>query len=84
MLYVLPEGLICLTFYFDRILKLTEKIKEEYPGLPYTQIVYILSYLLYCFVYVWYFDICMYFFPEPFEIKLEIPFVPKYFSVYVF
>lgn len=52
MLYVLPEGLICLTFYFDRILKLTEKIKEEYPGLPYTQIVYILSYLLYRFVYV--------------------------------
>lgn len=32
-----------LSFYFDRILKLPEKIKEEYLGLPCTQIVHILA-----------------------------------------
>lgn len=51
-----------LSFYFDRILKLPEKIKEEYLGLPCTQIVHILPYLLYHFVCVWYFNICVDFF----------------------
>lgn len=54
------------------MLRLTEKLQEEYLGLQHSKIIYILLYLLYHSLYVCIFFICISHFSEPLEIKLEI------------